>query len=144
MYLLPFISKRNPFLPAIKTKRTILIADDSPSGRELLRTILERDGYQVIEGADGEEALLLMQENNPDLAILDIHMPKHDGFEVLAILRKDPRYNATPIMALTASATPGDRERILGAGFTDHYTKPIAPSKLRQIVAELLQQYRPF
>lgn len=121
-------------------KRAILIADDNPSGRELLRVILERDGYQVIEAADGAEAVLLMDKHNPDLAILDIHMPKHDGFEVLAILRKDSRYNTTPIMALTASATPGDRERILGAGFTDHYTKPIAPSKLRQIVAELLSQ----
>ena len=126
-------------LNSMEAKR-ILIADDNPSGRDLLRAILERAGHTVIEAADGEEALALMGRHHPDMAILDIHMPKLTGFEVLAALRSDPQYADTPIMALTASATPGDRERILGAGFTDHYTKPIAPSRLRQIVTDLLKQ----
>jgi CheY-like chemotaxis protein len=117
----------------------ILIADDNASGRALLRAILEKDGHIVIEAANGEEAILLMNEHRPDLAILDIHMPGRTGFEVLAVLRSDPNHAATPVMALTASATPGDRERILGAGFTDYYTKPVGPARLRQIVAEILK-----
>jgi CheY-like chemotaxis protein len=120
--------------------KQILIADDNPGGRELLRAILEKDGHVVIEASDGEEALILMNRHNPDLAILDIHMPRRDGFEVLAELRSDGRFDQTPVLALTASASPGDRERILGAGFTNHYTKPIGPARLRQIVSEMLNQ----
>jgi CheY-like chemotaxis protein len=123
---------------SIQAKKTILVADDSPGGRELLRAILERDGRTVIEAADGAEALGMLNQYVPDLVILDIHMPKLDGFEVLAALREDARFTTTPILALTASASPGDRERILGAGFSRHQTKPIGPARLRQTVAEML------
>lgn len=121
----------------------ILIADDNPGGRELLRTILERDGYEIIEACDGQEALDLLRDRTPQLIILDIHMPRRDGFTVLAALRADPRFDRTPILALTASASPADRERILTAGFTNHYTKPIGPSRLRQVVIEMLSQGGP-
>jgi CheY-like chemotaxis protein len=65
-------------------------------------------------------------------------MPHRDGFQVLASIREDPRLDRTPVLALTASASPGDRERILAAGFTSHFTKPIGPAKLRQTVAAML------
>jgi CheY-like chemotaxis protein len=116
----------------------ILVADDNVGGRDLLRAILERDGHDVVEACDGEEALTLMRANDPDLVILDIHMPRRDGFEVLAEIREDPRFDKTPVLALTASASPGDRERILAAGFTKQFTKPIGPAKLRQVVAEMM------
>jgi CheY-like chemotaxis protein len=123
-------------------KIKILVADDNLGGRDLLRAILERDGHTVVEAADGEEALaMLMRESDPDLVdlvILDIHMPRRDGFEVLAEIREDHRFDKMPILALTASASPGDRERILAAGFTKQFTKPIGPAKLRQVVAEML------
>jgi CheY-like chemotaxis protein len=119
----------------------ILVADDNLGGRDLLRAILEHDGHTVIEASDGEEALDVLRDTVPDLVILDIHMPQLDGFEVLARIRDDPRFDKTPVLALTASATPANQERILSAGFTNHFTKPIGPAKLRQIVAEMLHSH---
>ncbi len=122
-------------------KTQILVADDNVGGRDLLRAILERDGHDVVEASDGEEALAMLKASDPDLldlVILDIHMPRRDGFEVLAEIREDHRFDRTPVLALTASASPGDRERILAAGFTKQFTKPIGPAKLRQVVAEML------
>lgn len=118
----------------------VLIADDKESSRELLRTILEHANYDVVEAADGEEALLVASEANPHLVILDIHMPKRDGFGVIKELRKDPALQDLPIMALTASASLDERDRIMDSGFDACLIKPIGPAKLRDAVASLLRQ----
>ena len=121
-------------------RHVVLIADDKESSRELLRTILEHANYDVVEAADGEEALLVASEANPHLVILDIHMPKRDGFGVIKELRKDPALQDLPIMALTASASLDERDRIMGSGFDACLIKPIGPAKLRDAVASLLRQ----
>jgi len=121
-------------------RQVILIADDKPSGRELLRAILEHANYVVVEAADGEEAILMASEASPQLIILDIHMPKRDGFGVIEELRKDPALQDVPIMALTASASLDDTDRIMDSGFDVCLAKPIGPAKLRSAVASLLQQ----
>ena len=120
-------------------RRVILIADDKQSSRELLRAILERARYVVVEAADGDQAIMVASEANPHLIILDIHMPKKDGFGVIRELRKDPDFRALPIMALTASASLDERDRIIGSGFDACLVKPIGPAKLRDTVASLLQ-----
>ena len=120
-------------------KALILIADDRPSSRELLRTVLERAGYRVLEAEDGERALAQARSGLPDLILLDLQMPELDGFGVLAELRADPRFRDLPIVALTASAMRGDREKILEAGFTDYLAKPASPETLRETVARLLR-----
>ncbi len=120
-------------------RQIILIADDKESNRELLRAILEHDNYAVVEAADGEEALLLVSETTPQLVILDIHMPKRDGFGVIKELRKDPSLQTLPIMALTASASLDEQDRIMDSGFDVCLVKPIGPAKLRNAVASLLQ-----
>lgn len=120
-------------------RQVILIADDKATSRELLRAILEHANYIVIEAADGEEALLMALEANPHLIIMDIHMPKRDGFGVINELRKDPTLQDLPIMALTASASLDERDRIMGSGFDVCLIKPIGPAKLRDAVAALLQ-----
>lgn len=125
-------------MPDLQRKLLILIADDRASSRELLRTVLERAGYAVIEAADGEEALERARSVNPDLVLLDLQMPKLDGFGVLEQLRRDERFRALPVLALTASAMSGDREKILAAGFTDYLSKPAGPDLLRETVARLL------
>src|SRR5215469_2536709 len=89
--------------------KTVLIADDKATGRELVRTVLEKAGFTVIEASDGMEAVRTAKENSPDLIILDLHMPGLDGFGVIEELRRDQRFASTPIMALTASAMQGDR-----------------------------------
>ena len=118
--------------------KRILIADDKATSRELLRTVLERQGYMVTEAADGEEALEKAQAETPDLILLDLQMPVRTGYEVLGELRQDPRYTSLPVIALTASAMPGDRERALAAGFTAYIAKPVALAQLRAEVQRLL------
>jgi CheY-like chemotaxis protein len=121
----------------IKMKK-ILVADDKDTGRELVRTVLENTGFQVYEAADGAEALEQARRIQPDLIILDLHMPNLDGFGVIQELRRDPLFAKTPVMALTASAMMGDRERAMAAGFTGYLSKPIRLSVLKAEVERLL------
>jgi len=87
--------------------KKILVADDKASSRELVRTVLERCGYEVMEAANGAEAVALARANGPDLLLLDLHMPVLDGFGAIGQLRAEARFAATPIVALTASAMDG-------------------------------------
>lgn len=119
--------------------KKILVADDTENGRELVRTVLETTGYQVFEAKDGMEAVATARQVLPDLIILDLHMPKLDGFGVVEELHRDGALAATPIMALTASAMMGDKERAMAVGFTAYITKPIRLSELRAEVERLLR-----
>lgn len=118
--------------------KKILVADDKDTGRELVRTVLEYSGHQVFEASDGEGAVAEARRIQPDLIILDIHMPGLDGFQVIEKLRSEDRFAAIPIIALTASAMMGDRERAMAAGFTGYITKPIRLGALRAEVERLL------
>ena len=118
--------------------KTVLVADDKATSRELVRIALEHCGYRVYEACDGGEALNSARDLHPDLIILDLHMPGLDGFGVIKELRLDARLAATPVMALTASAMQGDKDRALSVGFTSYLAKPIRLSKLREEVERLL------
>jgi CheY-like chemotaxis protein len=118
--------------------KRILIVEDKASSRELLRTVLENQGYAVTEAADGEEALIKARGEGPDLILLDLQMPTRSGYEVLKELRREPRFAAVPIVAVTASAMQGDRERALAAGFNSYLTKPLSLSSLRSEIQRLL------
>lgn len=123
-----------------RRKYLILIADDRPSSRELLHVVLERAGYDVIEAQDGEAALEQIRARKPDLVLLDLQMPRLDGYGVLKAIRGDMQLAGLPVVALTASAMRGDRERILESGFTDYLAKPAGPDLLRETVARLLRE----
>ena len=123
--------------------KRVLIADDKATSRELIRTVLETLGYQIFEASDGIEALRVAREHSPDLVVLDIHMPGVDGFGVLRELRGEPRFAKVPIMALTASAMQGDRERALAAGFDSYVSKPIPLAALRSEVERLISRDGP-
>jgi two-component system, cell cycle response regulator DivK len=118
--------------------RRILVADDKASSRELVRTILENFGYEVREAEDGIKALEAVRNNLPDLVLLDLQMPGLTGHEVLARLRADERFATLPVIALTASAMSGDREKALAAGFTSYLAKPVTLSTLRAEISRLL------
>jgi CheY-like chemotaxis protein len=118
--------------------KKVLIADDKATSRELIRTVLETLGYEITEASDGIEALRFARQVGPDLIVLDLHMPGIDGFGVITELRQDQRFSATPIMALTASAMKGDRDRALAAGFDSYVSKPIPLPELRAEVERLL------
>lgn len=115
-----------------------LIADDSASNRELLRTMLAHFGFEVTEAVDGLQALELAPDSHPDLIILDIQMPRLDGYGALAKLRELEQFRSTPIIALTAFAMEGDFERGRAAGFSDYVTKPVGLKKLRMVLERSL------
>ena len=119
--------------------KRILIADDKATSRELVRTVLEKGGYEVFEAGTGAEAVRSARELKPDLIILDLHMPELDGFGAIEELRRDKGFAETPVVALTASAMQGDRERAMAAGFTGYITKPIGLGALRREIERLLR-----
>lgn len=118
--------------------KRILVAEDRPASLELIRTVLESAGYEVIDAMDGQDALYKAGANSVDLVLLDLQMPKIDGFGVVRQLRNDPKFDNIPIVALTASAMQGDRERALGAGFSSYIAKPINLAALRSEIERLL------
>jgi CheY-like chemotaxis protein len=124
--------------------KKVLVADDKASSRELIRAVLEQSGHLVFEASDGIEALRAARDLLPDLIILDLHMPALEGFGVVKELRQDERFLATPIVALTASAMQGDRERALSAGFSSYISKPIGLNELRSQVECLLAPEVPY
>ncbi|MEJ2540506.1 MAG: response regulator [Gemmatimonadota bacterium] len=102
----------------------IALVEDNADNRLLVQAILE-DLYEVVELESGQAAVDRLVEIAPDLVLLDISLPGMDGTEVLAWIREQPELSARPVIALTAHAMAGDRERYLDAGFDDYVTKPI-------------------
>ena len=118
--------------------RKILVVDDNRAGRELLRALLRAPDRHILEASQGQEALELIAQEQPDLVLLDIEMPVLDGFGVIRALRDDSRMAAVPAVAVTANAMQGARERILAAGFDDCITKPIDATAIRRLAAGFL------
>src|SRR6516164_6904707 len=99
--------------------KTILVAEDRDVSRELIHSVLTASGYNVVLAEDGRQALEKAATRRADLVILDLYMPHVDGFGVLQELRADPRYTKVPVIALTASAMAGDRDKAIQAGFSE-------------------------
>jgi two-component system, cell cycle response regulator DivK len=121
---------------------TILLADDNLASRELIREILETAGHLILEAVNGREALDMIQEKEPELVFLDLQMPVLDGFGVIRELRSDARFRRLPVIAVTASAMLGDRERAIAAGFDSYIAKPINLGDVRKQV-ELFSSREP-
>ncbi len=118
--------------------KKILIADDRSEVVELVKVTLEGKGYQSIDASDGREALEKIKREKPDLVLLDIVMPKMDGFEVLSKLRKDPKTKDIPIIMLTAKGQKLDQEKGKELGATGYIIKPFSPSALLKRIEEIL------
>jgi DNA-binding response OmpR family regulator len=118
--------------------RTILVVDDEPNARSLLRLILVRAGFEVLVAQDGYEALKEVQDKIPDAMILDIMMPGIDGFEVCEILRGNKETADLPIIMLSARADPESVSKGLRVGATKYLTKPVTPEILTKQVHEVL------
>ena len=104
---------------------TILVADDNPFSRELMRELLDASGHVITEAVNGRNALDLIRRNRTDLVFLDLQTPLQDGFSVIRELRDDARFQGLTAVAVTASAMLGERERALAAGFDSYIAKPI-------------------
>jgi len=116
----------------------ILIAEDNEINRELLRELLEIRGYSVVDASDGQEALNVIEQTHPDLLLLDIGMPVLDGFAVIRKIRQNSLLANLPVVAVTAYAMQGDRERIMNSGFDGYLSKPIDASALAAELDRLL------
>lgn len=115
----------------------VLIADDYDDNRELLRLMLESEGYVIREARDGRECVALAQAHPPAVALIDLSMPELDGWDTLRELRENQRTRAVPCVAVTAFASEADRRRVLAAGFDDYLTKPFDSKEVGRTVARL-------
>ena len=109
-------------------RRKILVVEDNDMNMQLVEFLLEEGGYDIVKATSGEEALALTRESNggaPDLILMDIHLPGMDGLSVVRAMKADARTARIPILALTAHAMRGDRDRFLEAGCDGYISKPI-------------------
>jgi two-component system cell cycle response regulator DivK len=114
----------------------ILVVEDNETNRKLVRDVLQFRGFEVVEATTAEDGLELARARQPDLILMDIQLPGMDGVTALRRLREDPETSEIPVIALTASAMPDEREEILSAGFDGYETKPIGVKKLEEVVRE--------
>jgi two-component system cell cycle response regulator DivK len=119
--------------------RKILVVEDNQDSRELVVKVLKKKGYQMVEAVDGEEALEKAIAEKPHLILMDISLPKIDGTEAAKRLKSMEDFRDTPIVALTAHAMKGDREKVLGFGFEGYISKPIDIHELPEQVRAFLR-----
>jgi two-component system, OmpR family, alkaline phosphatase synthesis response regulator PhoP len=123
-----------------RERPVVLIADNEPDIVELVRFELEREGYDVIRALNGQQAFDLACEHQPDLVLVDVHMPKLDGYEVTRKIRADERLRPVPVMILSGSVLESDVEQSFEAGANRHMGKPFSPVALRTEVGALLKK----
>jgi DNA-binding response OmpR family regulator len=121
-------------------KPLVLVAEDDEDILELISLILERSGYEVIRAADGEEALGLARSERPVLVMLDVMMPRLDGYEVTRRLRQDEATAGIPILLVTARVQDGDVQRGFEAGADDYLRKPFSPEELESRLQAILDR----
>lgn len=108
-------------------KQKILVIEDNEQNLYLITFILEKGGYLVLQARDGREGIEMASQTNPILILLDIQLPRMDGYAVARALRSDPKLAEVPIVAVTSYAMVGDKEQVLAAGCTGYIEKPINP-----------------
>ena len=114
----------------------VLIVEDNEKNMKLVRDVLQASGYSTLEATTGEEAIELSLSQAPALVLMDVQLPGIDGVEALERLRQNERTASIPVLALTAQAMSGDRERFLEAGFDGYLAKPVDVGELIETVRE--------
>ncbi len=136
----PYISHTmNATPPTNTTPAKILVVDDEPALLRLMAFVLQKRGYTMVTAVNGDEALERAREHRPDLIVLDIMMPRRDGYQVAEALRADPEFAKTPIVMLAAKAQNEDIERGMEAGVDSFITKPFDLDHLADTVAAFLR-----
>lgn len=119
----------------------ILLVEDDDTNRKLVRIVLG-DGYRISEAASVEQALDLLQQEKPDLLLLDIRLGDGSGLDVIRAVRADPAFDQVPALAITAQAMKDDESRFLAAGFDAYLSKPIDTRRLPEVVEHFLREGR--
>jgi len=120
--------------------KKILLVEDNPATIDVIMKELEFLGYDCIVAEDGKKAVELSVSRSPDLIIMDISLPKMDGLEAATSIRGNPKTKAIPILAATARALPGDKEKCLQAGCDDYIAKPFTHRELGAAIKKLLKE----
>jgi CheY-like chemotaxis protein len=118
----------------------ILIVEDDPKSRKLLRDVLGATGYKTSEAENAEDGIRITQESLPDLILMDIRLPGMNGIDALRVLRKDPKTSAIPVIAVTASVMESQKEEAMGAGFDAIESKPVNIQSLLRIIRTFIER----
>jgi two-component system cell cycle response regulator DivK len=119
-------------------KHKVLIVEDNPLNMRLIEMILKTKNYTLLKATDGQEALDIATREHPDLILMDIRLPTVNGLEVARRLKENQAFSQTPIIALTAHAMKGDKEKAIEAGCESYLSKPINTRQLPKLVADML------
>jgi two-component system cell cycle response regulator DivK len=120
--------------------RTILHVEDNELNRKIVRDLLRRTSYRLIEAPDGEAAVMVAREEHPDLILMDVQLPKISGIEATRRLRAEPATAAIPIIAITSFALSGDEQRARDAGALAYLAKPYSPFRLLEMIRHVLPE----
>jgi CheY-like chemotaxis protein len=119
--------------------KRVLVVEDNEMNMQLVEFLLEEGGYEIVKAASGEEAMSVARAGQPvDLILMDIHLPGVDGLSVVQELKKDARTSSIPILALTAHAMRGDKDRFLQAGCDGYISKPIDVKTFLAAISEFI------
>ena len=122
------------------SERTILYIEDNEYNRKIVRQLLGRTSYQLVEAVDGESGVALAQQLVPQLILMDVQLPKMSGLDATRILKADPRTSGIPIIVITSFALSGDREKAAVAGADNYLAKPYSPRELLALVRQYLPE----
>jgi CheY-like chemotaxis protein len=120
----------------------ILLVEDDPSSRKLIRTVLRAQGYDVVEAEDLDSAQQALARSMPRLVLLDLRLHEHSGLELVRAIRADPRLAPLPVVVVTAQAMQDDEERAMRAGVDGYVSKPIDTRRFARLVDEIIRQGR--
>ncbi len=124
----------------MNSKSIILYVEDNFDNRNLIRRVLEAEGYAMVEAGNADEAMHMLTTAHPDLILMDINMPGVDGYTLTARIKSTPGFNQVPIVAVTANVMRGDRERSLEAGCDGYIQKPIDIDTLSYLIGRFLSR----
>lgn len=122
------------------TRPKVLLVEDNFMNKVLVKEVLTLRGFDVIDANNGLEALKALSSMTPDVILMDLHLPEMDGITAMRIIKKDARYGAIPVLALTASAMKGEEEKILNKGFDGYIAKPVDIKNLAATVEGYLKK----
>lgn len=122
------------------SERTILYIEDNEYNRKIVRQLLGRTSYQLVEAVDGESGVALAQQLVPQLILMDVQLPKMSGLDATRALKADPRTSKIPIIVITSFALSGDREKAAVAGADNYLAKPYSPRELLALVRQYLPE----
>jgi two-component system, cell cycle response regulator DivK len=124
----------------MRSQPTVLYVEDNEYNRKIVRQLLSRTSYRLVEAVDGEAALAMIHQQTPDLVLMDVQLPKMSGFDVTRALRAEAATATTPIIMVTSFALSGDDQRAMAAGASAYLAKPFSPRELLALVRKFLPE----